>query len=279
MIFSSEDSWDRVWLPRFLAAGGNPQKLFFHEGVAVVNSGERRPLELPADAEWLEREILAADVGLVVFDPILEFLAESVREISSKSVRRALGPLVSIADRTRCTVVNVHHLNKDRKQSAAYRIADSHQFIAIYRAGYLVAKDPHDPLIRVAQPIKTSHAPEGDVPAWQFQLRNDEQRKVPVVSDLRIYSRGDADYMLNEDVRKAEDSKAAEAEKFILGIEDGMEMAEIDSLRTGTPITKKTFENTLRRLKDAKVVETRSTGEGAKRALFRVTPGNSEKAE
>jgi DNA-binding transcriptional ArsR family regulator len=216
---------------------------------------------------------------LVVFDPILEFLAERVKEISSKSVRHALRPLISIADRTRCTFINVHHLNKDQKQSAAYRIADSHQFIAIYRAGFLVAKDPHDPLVRVAQPIKTSHAPEGAVPAWQFQLRNDEKRRVPVVNNLRVYSRGNADRMLNEEVRKKEATKTSEAEKFIRDIKNGATMAEIESLRASTSITKKTFDYALRRLKDAKAVETRPTGEGAQRALFRVPPGNSEKAK
>jgi hypothetical protein len=135
-------------------------------------------------------------------------------------------------------------------------------------------------LIRVAQPIKTSHAPEGDVPAWQFRLRNDEQRKVPVVSDLQIYTRGNADWMLNEEVQKKEATETSKAKNFFLGIEDGTTMAEIEDLRTSkTKITKKTSESALRLLKEAKVVETRPTGEGAKRALFRVHPGNGEKAE
>ena len=117
------------------------------------------------------------------------------------------------------------------------------------------------------------------MPAWQFQLRNDEQRQVPVVSDLSVYTRGNADWMINEDARKKEATKTSEAEKFIRGIEDGTTMAEIECLRANTSITKKTFDYALRRLKDARVVETRPTGEGAQRALFRVSPGNSEKAK
>jgi len=279
MIFSSEDSWDRVWLPRFLAAGGDPQNLFFHESVRGSANKDPRPLEFPDDAEWLEREIHAANVGLVVFDPILEFLSDKVNTISSKSVRSALRPVSAIADRTRCTFVNIHHLNKDQKQSAAFRIADSHQFIAIYRAGYLVGKDPDDPLIRVAQPIKTNHAPEGAVPAWQFQLRNDEQRQVPVVSDLQIYTRGNADWMINEEVRKKQTSKASEAERFIRGIPEGTTMAEIENLRADTSITQKTLENALHELKETGLVETRPIGEGAKRALIHLVPQNGEKAE
>jgi exosome complex RNA-binding protein Csl4 len=99
------------------------------------------------------------------------------------------------------------------------------------------------------------------------------------VSDLSVYTRGNADWMLNEEVRKKEATKTSEAEKFIRGIEDGTTMAEVENLRASTSITKKTLENALHLLKDAKVVETRPTGVGAKRALFRVTPGNSEKAK
>jgi hypothetical protein len=117
------------------------------------------------------------------------------------------------------------------------------------------------------------------VPAWQFQLRNDEQRQVPVVSDLSVYTRGNADWMLNEEVRKKEAPKTSEAETFIRGIEDGTTMDKIKDLRASTSITQKTFENALHRLKKARVVDTRSTGDGAQRALFRVAPGNSEKAK
>ena len=68
------------------------------------------PLRFPSDSHLLEYEIGRSKARLVVLDPITSFVEGSVNV--DHSVRRAVGPLTAVAERTGSAIVFVRHLRK-----------------------------------------------------------------------------------------------------------------------------------------------------------------------
>ncbi len=61
LVVTSEDSVELDFLPRLIAAGGDPQMIEIVVG----------PFRLPTDLEWLKAKALeVGDVGQIVVDPI-----------------------------------------------------------------------------------------------------------------------------------------------------------------------------------------------------------------
>lgn len=71
-------------------------------------------------------------------------------------MRRALTPLVELAQRTGCAVLAVMHLNKKLGGPAIYRAGGSIGFIGIARTAMLLAKDPDDRKHRVLAQVKNN---------------------------------------------------------------------------------------------------------------------------
>lgn len=99
--------------------------------------------EFPQDARRLERDIIRADVRLVVLDPVMDYMPD-VKDRQNKSVRDGLLPLRRIAERTGATVVLVRHINKSAGP-ASMRGSGSTAWRNVPRAEYVVAPDPDDP--------------------------------------------------------------------------------------------------------------------------------------
>jgi hypothetical protein len=94
----------------------------------------------------------------VVIDPIMAFLEATVATGSDPSVRQALLPLMRLAEKHRCAVLLVRHLNKDGGVQSIYRGGGSIGIIGACRSGWLVARDPHDPSRRVLAEVKNNLA-------------------------------------------------------------------------------------------------------------------------
>ena len=81
----------------------------------------------------MEAEIRKVQARLVVFDPLTPFLDGGVQ--NDRSVRRALGPLSAICERTGAAAVLVRHLSKAGSANVLYQGAGSIGLIAAARSG------------------------------------------------------------------------------------------------------------------------------------------------
>ena len=114
-------------------------------------------ITFPEGCRALEDEILRISAALVIIDPISAFLPGSANVESI--VRRALGPLTAVAERTKAAIVLVRHLQKVRAASPLFRGAGSVGVIAVARSGLLVGRDPVDPERRVIAQFKSNVGP------------------------------------------------------------------------------------------------------------------------
>lgn len=144
---TAEDGLADTIKPRLLEAGADCSRVFF------IDDSEKA---LCMSDERLEMAI--ADIGakLVVLDPLQAFLGARVDMHRANEVRPKMKHLSDMANRYRCAMVLVGHLNKMTGASADYRGLGSMDFMAAARSVILCAKSKDDPDIRVLVPTKSS---------------------------------------------------------------------------------------------------------------------------
>lgn len=146
IIMSAEDGAEDTILPRLEAAGANLDRI--HELAFVRKGGEDRPAEIPGDLPLIEKQIELLGARLLVIDPLMAFLygADANKD---QEIRRVLFKLSRIAEKHRCAIVCMRHLNKGGGGKAIYRGNSSIGVIGHARTGLLVALDPDDDQKRV----------------------------------------------------------------------------------------------------------------------------------
>jgi predicted transcriptional regulator len=173
LVVTSEDSVELDFLPRFVAAGGDPSL------VSIVNDGFR----LPRDCEWLEqtaREL--GNVGLIIVDPIGNHLggADTDRE---GLVREAIGPLNAMSDALDCLILGVRHLGKDSSRGAIASVLGSTAWVDVPRCVILMARDDEDEMLFHYQVVAGNRGPRSN--GRQFRL---ELVAVPPAVDITLAS-------------------------------------------------------------------------------------------
>ena len=98
---STEDDADDTIVPRFIAAGGDTDRLLF------INEKEQY---LSFSDERLLEAIRQTKAKLIVLDPLSAYIGESTSINSANEVRRQFRPLIDIAKEQGCAIVIVHHI-------------------------------------------------------------------------------------------------------------------------------------------------------------------------
>ena len=98
-------------------------------------------LSLPFDNDLLEQAIVENDVALVVLDPLLSLISESIDTHRERNVRQALDPLAQIADRTEAVILGIAHFNKGSGSDISARITGSGAFKNVPRAIFGFGRD------------------------------------------------------------------------------------------------------------------------------------------
>ena len=132
--------------PRLDAAGMDEQRVFVIDDVRTI----------PDDLPKLEELIRQHSIGLVVLDPIMSFLSGKHDSHRDQDVRRALTPLVELAQRTNCAVLAVMHQNKRQGVAAMYRAGGSIGFVGLARTAMMLGRDRDDPEQRVLAQVKNN---------------------------------------------------------------------------------------------------------------------------
>ncbi len=136
--------------PRLDAAGMDERHVFVLDVVRTI----------PDDLTQLEALIRQHSIGLVVLDPIMSFLSGKHDSHRDQDVRRALTPLVELAQKTGCAVLAVMHQNKRQGVAAMYRAGGSIGFVGLARTAMMLGRDRDDPEQRVLAQVKNNLAKE-----------------------------------------------------------------------------------------------------------------------
>lgn len=142
ILLSAEDHKGATIRPRLEAADADLE-LVHH--IEVRRDGMEDGLRLPEDGDKLDTLIRGTKARLLVVDPLSAHLAEGINSWSDQSVRLALAPLHRAAEKRRCAVVIVAHLNKGGGQQPLYRTGGSIGIPAAVRSALLLDRDPNDP--------------------------------------------------------------------------------------------------------------------------------------
>lgn len=134
-----EDSWQYTVVPRLIAAGADLELVGRFD--VVNHADDEITLSLPHDNDLLEQTITDYGVQLVLIDPIMSVLGDSINASRSREVRRALDPLAKIADRTGCLIQGIAHFNKASGGDPSSRIQESSAFKDVPRSVFVFAKD------------------------------------------------------------------------------------------------------------------------------------------
>jgi hypothetical protein len=170
IVLNGEDDCAQTLRPRLQALGADLSRVFIlqgdeHEAV--------EPLRLPGQVAFLEKALAQTQARLVVIDPVSAFLEPGVIVGNDQSARRALQPLIRLAELRGCAVLLVRHLNKARGSRALYRGLGSVGFIGACRSGWLIARDPAEPARCVLAQVKNNLAPPQPSLAYQVHPGED----------------------------------------------------------------------------------------------------------
>jgi hypothetical protein len=146
LILTAEDHLAAVIRPRLEAAGANLDLV----RVAVID------MTFPDNVDALREDIEELSAGLVIIDPLVAFISESVNSHRDHHVRRVLAPLGHLAEETGAAVVVVVHSNKGTSQDPLMRVSGSVGFTGAARTVIVAAEDPDDDTRRIFAVVKSN---------------------------------------------------------------------------------------------------------------------------
>jgi len=174
VIWSGEDDAKDVLVPRLQAMGADMSRVFFVG--SVLECGETRSFDPATDLAALEVKVAeTGNVRLFVVDPIVS--AVSGDSHKNAETRRALQPLVNLAQRFDCAVLGISHFTKGTSgRDPVERVTGSLAFGALPRVVMVAAKMPEDrgerEPARIFARSKSNIGP--DAGGFAYDLRYDE---------------------------------------------------------------------------------------------------------
>jgi len=132
LLASAEDGIADTVRPRLEAHGADLAR------VHTLDEASASSLTLPDDIGLLEDVINRHQVSVVFIDPLVAYMSPKIDFHKDPDVRRVLREMQDVAQRTKCAIVFVRHLNKQAGGSALYRGGGSIGIIAGVRQALLV---------------------------------------------------------------------------------------------------------------------------------------------
>lgn len=141
-IAASEDSWGHTIVPRLIAAGADLDRVY---RVAITTTpGLHADLSLPGDLPELEDRVAELAMVLLIFDPLMSRLSETLDTHKDQQVRQALEPLAAVADRTDLAILALIHVSKANITDPLSLVMGSRAFTGVARSVLFSVRDPDD---------------------------------------------------------------------------------------------------------------------------------------
>ena len=159
IYLSAEDGVSDTITPRLEECGADSRKILFFKD-------ENKPSSLSDNliAEALE----SSGARLLVIDPIQAFMGSRTDMNKANEVRERLRPVGELAEKYKCAIILIGHLNKSQGLNSIYRGIGSMDFTAISRSILLVGRHKDDANLRVFVHNKSSLCPQGASQAFRL---------------------------------------------------------------------------------------------------------------
>jgi putative DNA primase/helicase len=215
MVWSGEDGIRDTILPRFVAAGGNRDRIYFP--VTTLVDGESRPFDPSID---MERLVKAAEdypnLGAVMIDPIVLVLPSRADSHKNTETRRGLQPLVDFAEQRGVALIGITHFTKGTQdRDPVERVSGSLAFGALPRCIWGASADEDGNQRRLVR-ISSNIGPSGggiEYTLFQAPLPDDDFSAQRVDWGVQIH--GSARELLNAGKRSAQAEAAGFLNKFL----------------------------------------------------------------
>ena len=160
---TAEDGLADTIKPRLLSADADCSKV-------IVIDDRDTPLTM-RDVR-LEQAIVETSAKLVVLDPIQGFLGADVDMHRANEIRPIMKHISELAEKYKCAIILIGHMNKCSVGKSAYRGLGSIDFQAAARSVLIVGRIKDEPEIRVVCQTKSSLAPEAKAVAFRLSEGN-----------------------------------------------------------------------------------------------------------
>ena len=116
----------------------------------------------------LEKAVAETKARLVVLDPIQGFLGPNIDMHRANEIRPVMKHISELAEKYRCAVILIGHMNKCSLSKSTYRGLGSIDFQAAARSVLIVGRIKDEPEIRAVCQVKNSLAPEAKSIAFRL---------------------------------------------------------------------------------------------------------------
>ena len=157
---SAEDNVADTLKPRLMANGADCSK------IAVI---ERNGLDISKDCQLLDNAIRETKATMLVLDPLIAHLGPKADMCRAADMRRLLSGLMVVAEKRKCVVLAIGHMNKSEGTKSLYRGLGSIDIAASARSVMLLERSEDEPDVRILKHIKSSLAPEGNPLAFRIE--------------------------------------------------------------------------------------------------------------
>ena len=156
---TAEDGLADTVKPRLELAGADCEK------IAVIDESEK---SLSMIDERLEEAIVRTHAKLLILDPIQAYLGGGMDMNRANEARDMTKKLGALAEKYKCAIILIGHMNKASGNKAAYRGMGSIDFFAVARSVLLVGRVEGEPNIRAVVQIKNNLAQFGHPKAFEL---------------------------------------------------------------------------------------------------------------
>ena len=226
---TSEDGIGDTIKPRLITAGADCTK------IKIINE-EKNALYF--DDSRIERAIVQEQARLLILDPLSAYVGKDVSLNQAVEVRNAFRCLYGVAQRTKCAILIIAHMNKSAGASALYRTNGSIDVAGAVRSILAVTKYKKSPTQRVIVPVKSNLAPVGK------SILYDLSDHIDWLEELEV----DPDHLLNgwDDAP----SKTEVAVTELTGLLTGKELPQTEIMKhfEDMGISQRTVENAKKKL-------------------------------
>ena len=228
---TAEDGLADTVKPRLEIAGADCEKIM------VIDESDK---SLSMIDERLEEAIVKTEARLLILDPIQAYLGGAMDMNRANEARDMTKKLGLLAEKTKCAIILIGHMNKASGNKAAYRGMGSIDFFAVARSVLLVGRIEGEANIRAVIQIKNNLAAFGHAKA--FKLAESEFQWL---GDYEIT----ADEVLGGIAPKA--NKMEQAKKILRELaetQNAIQSNDVFELAEEHGISKRTMENAKKEL-------------------------------
>lgn len=212
LLLMAEDGAGDTIRPRLENCNADMNRIGLLQTLTDAEDGFERMPTFPDDLQQIEDMIDAIDARFLVVDPILSYIGDNVNEYRDKEVRRAMMPLITMAQARGLALVCLRHVTKSVAGNAKHRGNASVAFTNIARSVLFAATDPDIPECNILAQSKTNLG--AMTPSLRYRMVNCDNAQPRIAWEG--VSEHTADSLNAQGSTAEERSELADAEEFLL---------------------------------------------------------------